>query len=53
MPLIVNSLMYCNPVDFILKAELLANYIIKNIIWSSIITNKSSNLYFNAIFNKN
>ena len=32
MPLTVNSLIYYNPVDFILKAKLLANYIIKNIV---------------------
>jgi len=53
MPLIVNSLIYYNLVNFILKAKLLANYIIEDIIKFSIITNKSSNLYFNTILNKN
>ena len=32
MPLIVNSLIYYNPVNFIFKAKLLANYITENII---------------------
>jgi hypothetical protein len=32
MPLIVNSLMYYNLVNFMLKAKLLANCIIENII---------------------
>jgi len=32
MPLIANSLMRCNPVNFIFKAKSLANYIIENII---------------------
>jgi hypothetical protein len=32
MPLIANSLIYCDLVNFMLKAKLLANYIIENII---------------------
>jgi len=32
MPLIANSLMRCNPVNFILKAKPLANYMTENII---------------------
>jgi hypothetical protein len=31
----------------------MANHMTENIIWSSIIANKSSNLCFNAILNKN
>ena len=53
MLLTVNSLIHYNPVNFILKAKPLANHMIENIISSRIITNKSSNLYFNAILNKN
>ena len=32
MPLIVNLLIFCDPVNFIFKVKLLANYIIKNIV---------------------
>jgi len=32
MPLIANSLIRCNLVNFILKAKLLANYTIENIV---------------------
>jgi hypothetical protein len=53
MPLTANSLIYYNLVNFILKAKLLTNYIIENFILFYIITNKSFNLYFNTIFNKN
>src|SRR5438045_9560525 len=53
MLLTANSLMCCDPVKFIFKAKPLTNHMTENIISSSIITNKSSNLCFNAILNKN